>query len=37
VAVASGQAKLPAIRAALIGGLVNGLVTSEASAERLLD
>ncbi|WP_411837940.1 sugar-binding transcriptional regulator [Paracoccus sp. ME4] len=36
VAVASGQAKLPAIRGALIGGLVNGLVTSEASAERLL-
>lgn len=36
IAVASGQAKLPAIRAALIGGLVNGLVTSEATAERLL-
>ncbi len=37
IAVALGQAKLPAIRAALIGGLINGLVTSEATAERLLD
>lgn len=36
VAVAAGESKLPAIRAALIGQLVNGLVTSEASAERLL-
>lgn len=34
--VAAGEAKLPAIRAALIGGLVNGLITSEATAERLL-
>lgn len=36
VAVASGQAKVPAIRAALWGRLINGLVTSEATAERLL-
>ena len=36
MAVAAGEAKLPAIRAALIGRLVNGLVTSEATAERLL-
>nr|WP_241865528.1 sugar-binding transcriptional regulator [Paracoccus salsus] len=36
IAVASGEAKLPAIRAALIGKLVNGLITSEATAERLL-
>ncbi|RMC32944.1 sugar-binding transcriptional regulator [Paracoccus alkanivorans] len=35
-AVASGEAKLPAIRAALIGQLINGLITSEATAERLL-
>lgn len=36
IAVASGEAKLPAIRAALRGRLVNGLITSEATAERLL-
>lgn len=36
IAVASGETKLPAIRAALIGQLVNVLVTSEATAERLL-
>ncbi|MBM3604756.1 MAG: sugar-binding transcriptional regulator [Alphaproteobacteria bacterium] len=36
IAVASGQAKLPAIRSALAGRLVNGLVTSEATAEQLL-
>ena len=36
IAVASGEAKLPAIRAALAGHLVNGLITSEATAERLL-
>lgn len=36
VAVAVGEAKLPALRAALAGGLVNGLVTNEAMAERLL-
>lgn len=36
IAVASGESKLPAIRAALIGHLVNGLITSEATAERLL-
>lgn len=37
IAVATGDAKVPAIRAALVGGLVNGLVTSEATAERLLE
>lgn len=36
IAVATGAAKLPAIRAALVGRLVNGLITSEATAERLL-
>jgi DNA-binding transcriptional regulator LsrR (DeoR family) len=36
VAVAVGEAKVQAIRAALDGRLVNGLVTSEATAERLL-
>lgn len=37
IAVATGEAKVPAIRAALIGRLINGLITSEAIAERLLD
>lgn len=36
LAVAAGEAKLPAIRAALTGRLVNGLITSEATAEHLL-
>ncbi|MEE2861667.1 MAG: sugar-binding transcriptional regulator [Paracoccus sp. (in: a-proteobacteria)] len=36
VAVASGLTKLPAIRAALAGRLINGLITSEATAERLM-
>lgn len=36
IAVATGATKLPAIRAALTGKLVNGLITSEATAERLL-
>lgn len=36
IALASGQEKLPAIRAALRGRLVNGLITSEATAEKLL-
>lgn len=36
VAVATGEAKVPAIRAALAGHLMNGLVTNEATAERLL-
>ncbi len=36
IAVATGEAKIPAIRAALLGRLVNGLITSEATAERLL-
>ena len=36
VAVALGEAKAAAIRAALVGQLVNGLVTNEATAERLL-
>ncbi|TNC73303.1 sugar-binding transcriptional regulator [Rubellimicrobium roseum] len=36
VAVAVGEAKVPALRAALVGRLVNGLVTNEATAERLL-
>src|SRR5690606_4793628 len=36
VAVAVGEAKVKAIRAALRGHLVNGLITNEATAERLL-
>ncbi|MDB6177855.1 sugar-binding transcriptional regulator [Paracoccus sp. Z330] len=36
IAVAAGETKLPAMRAALTGKLVNGLITSEATAERLL-
>jgi DNA-binding transcriptional regulator LsrR (DeoR family) len=36
IAVATGEAKVPAIEAALVGHLVNGLITSEATAERLL-
>ena len=31
-----GEAKLPAIRAALRGRLITGLITSEATAEQLL-
>jgi DNA-binding transcriptional regulator LsrR (DeoR family) len=36
VAVAVGEAKAAALRAALLGRLVNGVVTNEATAERLL-
>ena len=36
IALAKGRRKLPAIRAALAGGLVNGLITDEATAEALL-
>jgi DNA-binding transcriptional regulator LsrR (DeoR family) len=36
IALATGKNKLPAIAAALKGRLVNGLVTSEATAEALL-
>lgn len=36
IAVAAGAAKVPAIRAALIGRIVNGLVTDEATACTLL-
>lgn len=36
VAVAIGEAKVRALRAALLGRLVNGVVTNEAMAERLL-
>jgi DNA-binding transcriptional regulator LsrR (DeoR family) len=36
VAVASGAAKVPAIRAALGGHLVNGLITNEVTAQLLL-
>jgi len=36
IAVAMGPAKRAAIRAAAEGGLVNGLITDEATAERLL-
>jgi DNA-binding transcriptional regulator LsrR (DeoR family) len=36
IAVALGEAKVSAIRAALRGHLINGLITNEATAERLL-
>ena len=36
IGVAVGEAKVPAIRAALRGHLINGLITNEATAERLL-
>lgn len=37
IAAAIGQAKVPAIRAALAGRLVNGLITDEATAQATLD
>jgi DNA-binding transcriptional regulator LsrR (DeoR family) len=36
IAAAMGSAKLPAISAAIRGGLVNGLITDEATAQALL-
>jgi DNA-binding transcriptional regulator LsrR (DeoR family) len=36
IALAKGRSKRPAIAAALRGGLVNGLITDEATAEALL-
>ena len=36
VALAKGRRKVPAIRAALAGRLINGLITDEATAEALL-
>ena len=36
VALAKGRKKLPGIRAAVRGGIVNGLITDEATAEALL-
>jgi DNA-binding transcriptional regulator LsrR (DeoR family) len=36
IAVAAGSAKVPAIRAALAGRIVNGLVTDETTAAALL-
>jgi DNA-binding transcriptional regulator LsrR (DeoR family) len=37
IAAAIGQAKVPAIRAALVGRLVNGFITDEATARAILD
>ena len=37
IAAATGQAKIPAVLAALVGRLINGLVTDEATAQTLLD
>ncbi|ALA20276.1 MULTISPECIES: sugar-binding transcriptional regulator [Chelatococcus] len=37
IATAKGTRKLPGIAAAIRGGLVNGLITDEATAEALLD
>jgi DNA-binding transcriptional regulator LsrR (DeoR family) len=36
IGVAVGKAKVPALAAALRGNLMNGLITSEATAERIL-
>jgi len=36
IALAKGRKKLPALRAAVAGGLVNALITDEATAEALL-
>jgi DNA-binding transcriptional regulator LsrR (DeoR family) len=36
IAAAVGQAKVPAIRAALAGRLINGLITDEATAHAVL-
>jgi DNA-binding transcriptional regulator LsrR (DeoR family) len=36
VALAKGRKKLPALRAAVRGGLVNALITDEATAAALL-
>ncbi|HMQ93937.1 MAG TPA: sugar-binding transcriptional regulator [Amaricoccus sp.] len=36
IALAKGRKKLPGIRAAIRGGIVNGLITDEATAEALL-
>ena len=36
IAIAKGELKLPGIRAAIAGRLVNGLITDEATAEALL-
>jgi DNA-binding transcriptional regulator LsrR (DeoR family) len=37
IAAALGKAKVPAVRAALIGRLVNGLITDEATAKAILE
>ena len=37
IGIAAGPAKVPGLRAALRGRLVNGVVTDEATAERVLD
>ena len=37
IAAAIGLAKVPAIKAALIGRLVNGLITDEATARAILE
>ena len=36
IAAAVGQAKVPAIKAALVGGLINGLITDEVTARAIL-
>jgi DNA-binding transcriptional regulator LsrR (DeoR family) len=36
IAAAVGPAKIPAIRAALAGRLINGLITDEATARAIL-
>ena len=37
IAAAVGPGKIPAIRAALVGRLINGLITDEATARAILD
>ena len=36
IALAMGRSKLPAMRAAVVGGLVSGLITDEETARALL-
>ena len=37
IAIAKGTKKLPGIAAAIRGGLINGLITDETTAEKLLN
>jgi len=37
IAAAIGQAKVPALRAALAGHLINGIITDETTARAILE